>query len=142
MKNIRLFSLVVLVLSLSLFLAACGGDKALAKLNGSWVLSVDATIDGNPEMKKSIPSGEAGELARVMMEKMLGSMTLTFDAKAKNFSGEIMGKAIDNSPFEVVSEKGDVVVLKMQGDTASFTIKGDMLEMRPEPNTVLVFKRK
>lgn len=136
--------LLVLSFALALFLGACGGgdDKSVEKLGGSWVLDLNATIENNESMKNSIPAGEAGDMARGMLEAMLGSMTLTFDVKAKTFSGSLMGETIENKAFEVVSVKGDDFEIKIDGETAPFTLKGDELRMKGPDGAVLVFQRK
>ncbi len=138
MKPTRVLILTLLIPAL-FALASCG-DAPLEKLNGSWVISLDDTINASPAMKSSIPEGEAGKMARGMLEDMLGKMTLTFDIKAKTISGNILGEKLDKIPFEVVKESGDTLELKIKDQTSIVTIKGATLEMG-DSDEKLIFKR-
>ncbi len=142
MKKVHVLSMVLL--AFALLLGGCGSDSSsnLDKLNGTWVISMEDTINANKQLKDSIPSGEAGDMARNMINEMFSSITMTFDTKNKTTSGKIMNQDIPTTPFEVVSEKDNVIEIKADGNVTKLVIKGETLEIQADPTTVLVLKRK
>lgn len=130
-----------LALTLALFVSACGSDDALSRLNGAWAIDLPATINANPDMKNSIPEGETGDMARQMLEKMLGDMKLTFDTKAGTMSGSLMGNTLDAQKFQDATVKGDAVEMTMDGQKVTFTVKGDEMLLKDASGATVIFKR-
>ncbi|MDL2272044.1 hypothetical protein LJC23_03315 [Desulfovibrio sp. OttesenSCG-928-I05] len=135
-------SLLVLALTLTLFAGACGdSDTVLTKLNGAWAIDLNATIENNPEMKKSIPDGEAGNMARSMLEGMLGSMELTFDTKAGTVSGSFGGQSFEAQKYGEAKVNGDNVELTVNGESSTITVKDNEMRMKSGAG-IVVFTRK
>ena len=94
------------ILCMVLMLAACGDDKVTPdSVNGEWVVDVQAS---------QAAFGENNVAVHVK------GIVFKFDVKAKTYT-LIEGSISEPSPFEIESQKDNVFMMKIKGDTVKVT---------------------
>ena len=107
---------------------ACNSTSPLEKkLEGTWVIDIEATIDLVVQEAGGVSDAERENLKN-MLTQGLGQLVMEFDISQKMSSGN-MGEKSGRTPYKVKRESGNKIVLEINGKELEFVFQGDKLEV-------------
>lgn len=130
----------VLLFAVLLMVSGCG-DSSANKIDGTWTINMEATLDSSPELKATM--GDSPK-AMEMLTGMLGDSTIIIDVTKSTVSGKMAGVKLPEEDFTILSEEDDVVTIKdASGREMEFNIVDENTISINGPNgTTIVLNRK
>ncbi len=98
------------------------------------------------ETKKLIAANATSKIGKTVVDELVTSAAPTtrfyFNSREKSCFIQSLGISIVNEQkFEVVEEKGDSIILKVQGHLMTFTFIGKFLQCKKEGTPAIVLKK-
>lgn len=134
MRLIGVFLFAVLLMAYG-----CGGSSE-SKIDGTWVIDLEQTINLSPALKAQL---DAEPAAKDVIKAMLGESSIIIDTTKGTVSGKMAGVDLPEEKFTILSEEDNIVIIKDESNNEmEFNIVDDNTLSLNDPSGVTLFLKR